>query len=385
MRRRAFFIPPLKEEGGPPDPREGGGKAAGWGDPLRRDFLFVPHPARCARHPPPSGEGLANLRRRDVIFALAGAAAWPLAARAQQPMPVIGFLALLSPEAFALEIAAFRRGLGELGYVEGRNVTVEFRWARGEFDRLPALATDLVRRGPNVIAAVGTPASALAVKAATTSIPIVFTTGADPVQLGLVASLSRPGGNATGVYMLASALEAKRLELLHEVVPAAAAIGVIIDPNSPDTELQLRELAEAAPPLGRRIKILPAATDNDIAAAFAAAVEQRVEALLVTSSPSYMPRQQQIVALAARHGLPTIYFFRAFAEAGGLMSYGTDRADAYRHAGVYAGRVLKGEKATDLPVLQSSKVEFVINQKTAKTLGLTFPLPLLGRADEVIE
>jgi putative tryptophan/tyrosine transport system substrate-binding protein len=325
------------------------------------------------------------VRRREFITIVGGAAAWPLAARAQQPMPVIGFLALTSPEAFAPEVAAFRRGLGELGYVEGRNLTLEFRWARGGFERLPSLATDLVSRGVDVIAALGTPASALAAKAATTTIPIVFVTGADPVRLGLVASLNRPGGNATGIYMLTSSLEAKRLELLHEAVPAAAAIGVIVDPNSPDTEFQLRQMAEAAPQLGPRIKILQAATDNDITAAFAAVAEQRMEALLVGSSPNYRPREQQIVALAARHAVPTIYSFRGFSEAGGLMSYGTDLADAYRQAGVYAGRVLKGEKSTDLPVLQSTKVEFVINLKTARSLGLAFPLPLLGRADEVIE
>jgi putative tryptophan/tyrosine transport system substrate-binding protein len=325
------------------------------------------------------------MRRREFITLLSGAATWPLAARAQPSMPVIGFLGFSSPEASAREVAAFRRGLGELGHVEGENVTIEFRWARGEFDRLPSLAIDLVRRGPNVIAAVGTPASALAAKAATTSIPIVFTTGADPVQLGLVASLSRPGDNATGVYMLTSALEAKRLELLHEGVPGAAVIGVIVDPNSPDTELQLRELPEAARALGQQIKILRASSDDDLAAAFAAVAEQRMEAVLLASSPYYLPRHQQIVALAARYAVPAIYHFRAYAEAGGLMSYGTDLADAYRQAGVYAGRVLKGEKSADLPVLQSTKVELVINLKTAKTLGLAFPLPLLGRADEVIE
>jgi putative ABC transport system substrate-binding protein len=320
------------------------------------------------------------------MFALAGAAAWPLAARAQQAsVPVIGFLGFTSPEAYSAELAAFRRGLSELGYVEGRNVAIEFRWAHGEFDRLPSLATDLVQRGTSVIAAIGTPASALAAKAATATIPIVFVTGADPVQLGLVASLNRPGANATGVYMLTASLEAKRLELLREAVPRAAVIGVMVDPNSPDTELQLRELPEAARSLGQRIEILQAGSDDDIAAAFATAVERRMEALLVASSPYYQPRRQQIVALAARHAVPAIYFFRAFADAGGLMSYGTDLADAYRQAGVYAGRILGGERTTELPVLQSTKVEFVINQKTANALGVTIPLPLLGRADEVIE
>ena len=326
------------------------------------------------------------MRRREFMFALASAAGWPLAARAQQPaMPVIGFLGFTSPEAFAREVAAFRRGLGEPGYVEGRNVTIEFCWARGEFDRLPSLAADLVRSGADVIAALGTPASALAAKAATATIPIVFVTGADPVQLGLVGRLNRPGGKATGVYMLTSALEAKRLELLHEAVPGAAAIGVIVDPNSPDTEIQLRELASVAPPLGQRIKILRAATDSDIADAFAAVAEQRMEALLVASSPNYRPREEQIVTLAARHAVPAIYSFRGFAEAGGLMSYGTDLAEAYRQAGTYAGRILRREKSADLPVQQSTKVEFVINLKTAKTLGLTLPPSLLVRADEVIE
>jgi ABC-type uncharacterized transport system substrate-binding protein len=313
-------------------------------------------------------------------------AAWPLASRAQQPaMPVIGFLAFASPETFSREVAIFRLGLGELGYVEGRNVSIEFRWARGDFERLPSLATELVGSDTSVIAALGSPASALAAKAATSTIPIVFSTGADPVRLGLLDSLNRPGGNATGVYMLTSSLEAKRLELLHEGVPNAATIGVIVDPNSPDTELQLQELPKAARSIGRRIEILRANTDSDIAAAFAAVVEQRMDALLLASSPSYLPRRQQIVDLAARHAVPAIYFFRTFAEAGGLMSYGTDLLNTYHQAGVYVGRILSGEKPAELPVQQSSKVEFVINLKTAKTLGLTFPLPLLGRADEVIE
>jgi putative ABC transport system substrate-binding protein len=326
------------------------------------------------------------MRRRDFIALLGGAAAWPLTARGQQPpIPVIGFLAFSSPEVASREVGAFRRGLGELGYVEGQNVTIEYRWAHGEFERLPTLATDLVRSGTNVIAAVGTPASALAARAATNSIPIVFTTGADPVQLGLVASLNQPGGNLTGVYMLTSTLETKRLELLHESVPGAAVIGVIVDPNSPDTELQLREVPEAARALGQKIKILRAGSEDDLTAAFAALAEERIAAVLLASSPYYLPRRQHIVALAARHAVPAIYHFRAYAEAGGLMSYGTDLADAYRQAGVYAGRILKGEKAAELPVLQSTKVEFVINLKTAQTLGLNFPLTLLGRADEVIE
>ena len=326
------------------------------------------------------------MKRREFITLIGGAVvAWPRGARGQQAaVPVLGFLGFTSLEAFSREVAAFRRGLGEAGYVEGQNVTIEFRWAGGQFDRLPSLATELVPR-VSVIAAIGTPASALAVKAVTTKIPIVFVTGGDPVQLGLVASLNQPGGNATGVYMLTSALEAKRLELLHEVVPGATVIGVIVDPNSPDTELQLRDLPVAARSIGQRIEILRASSKGDIDAAFAAVAEQRMGALIVASSPYYLPWREQIVALAARYAVPTIYFFRAFAEAGGLMSYGTDLADAYRQAGVYAGRLLKGEKSADLPVQQSTKVEFVINLKTAKALGVTFPLPLIGRADEVIE
>jgi putative ABC transport system substrate-binding protein len=328
-----------------------------------------------------------DVDRRRVITLFGGATAtvaWPLAARAQQPA-VLGFLGLTSPEAFFREAAAFKRGLGEAGYVEGPNLTIEYRWARGQFDQLPSLAADLVRRGVTVIAAAGTPASALAAKAASATIPIVFVTGSDPVQLGLVASLNRPGGNATGVYMLTTALEAKRLELLHEVVPGATVIGVMVDPNSPDTEIQLRDLPEAARSVGQRIEMLQAGSDSEIDQAFAAVAERHIGALLVASSPYYLPRREQIVARAAGCAVPAIYFFRAFAEAGGLMSYGTDLADAYRQAGVYAGRMLKGEKSADLAVQQSTKVEFVINLKTAKSLGLTFPLPLLGRADEVFE
>ena len=327
------------------------------------------------------------MRRRDLITLIGGAtAAWPLLARAQQrPLPVLGFLGFTSPQVFAAEGAAFYRGLAEAGYVEGQNVAVEYRWAQGQFDQLPALAAELVRRQVSVLAAIGTPASVIAAKAATTTIPIVFVSGADPVQMGLVDSLNRPGGNATGVYMLTSALEPKRLELMGEVVPNAATIGVIVDPNSPDTGGQMRELASAASALGRQIRILNASSEGEIEAAFAAVAEQRIEAVVVASSPFYLPQRQKFVTLAARHAVPTVYFFRAFAEAGGLMSYGTSLADAYRQAGLYTGRILKGEKPGDLPIQQSVKVELVINMKTAKALGLTFPLALLGRADEVIE
>ena len=327
-----------------------------------------------------------SIVRRNFMAVLGGAAVWPLSVRAQQrTMPVIGFLALTSPEAFANEVAAFHRGLGEAGYVEGQNVAVEYRWAHAQFDQLPSLASELVRRQVTVIAALGTPASALAAKAATTTIPIAFVTGGDPVHMGLVESLNRPGGNATGVYMLTAELESKRLELLHELVPGAAVIGAIVDPNSPDTKIQLNDLPAAALALKQKIIFLKAGNDNDIEAAFAAAAEQRMGAVLLTSSPFFLPRREKIVALAARHALPAVYFFRDFAVAGGLMSYGTSLTDAYRQAGVYTGRILKGEKTSDLPVQQSVKVELVINLKTAKTLGLTFPLTLLGRADEVIE
>jgi putative ABC transport system substrate-binding protein len=327
------------------------------------------------------------VRRREFITLAGGmAVGWPLAARAQQSAaPLIGFLGFSSPQAFATELAAFHRGLGEAGFVEGQNVAVEYRWAQGQFDQLPALAVELVRRPLSVLAAIGTPASAFAAKATTATIPIVFVSGGDPVRMGLVGSLNRPGGNSTGVYMLTAALEPKRIELMRELVPNAAVIGAIVDPNSPDTKLQMEELPAAASALGRQIKIFNAGSDGEINAAFAAVAEQKIGAVLVTSSPFYLPRREKFVALAARTGVPTMYFFRAFAEAGGLMSYGTSLTDAYRQAGVYAGRMLKGEKPADLPVQQSVKVELIINMKTAKALGLTFPLTLLGRADEVIE
>jgi putative ABC transport system substrate-binding protein len=327
------------------------------------------------------------MKRRRFITILGGAAAtWPLAARAQQPaMPVIGFLGLTSPQEFAAEGAAFVRGLNEAGYAEGRNLAIEYRWAQGQFDRLPTLASDLARRPLAAFAALGTPASVFAAKAATTTIPIVFVTGGDPVQMGLAASFNRPGGNATGIYMLTTALEPKRLQFLRELVPNAAVIGVIVDPNSPDTDLQIKELPLAASALGRQIKILAARTESEIDAAFAAIADQQIGAVLVASSPSYLPQRYKFVALSARHAVPTIYFFRAFAEAGGLMSYGTSLTDAYRLAGIYAGRILSGEKPSDLPIQQSVKVELVLNLKTAKALGLAVPPNLLATADEVIE
>jgi putative tryptophan/tyrosine transport system substrate-binding protein len=326
------------------------------------------------------------MRRRDFISLVGGAAAWPLAAHAQQPtMPVIGFLGLTSPQEFAAQTRAFQRGLGETGFTEGQNVAFEYRWAHGQFDRLPALASELVRQHINVFAAMGTPASALAAKAATTIIPIVFVTGSDPVAMGLAESFNRPGGNATGIYMLTTSLEPKRLELVHELVPDASVIGAIVDPTSPEARRQVEDLSTAANELHQPTKMFNASTDVEIDSAFAAMAEQKVKAALVTSSPHYLPLRQRFITLAARYAIPTVYYFRDFADDGGLLSYGTSLNDTCRQQGVYAGRILKGEVARDLPIQQSIKVELVINLKTAKTLGLVFPLTLLGRADEVIE
>ena len=331
------------------------------------------------------------MRRREFITLVGGAAAaWPVPGHAQQPakepaIPIVGLLGLTSPEEFAEEVAAFRRGLNELGYIEGRNVTIDYRWAHGHFDQLPALAADLVQQPLSVLAATGSPASALAAKAATKTIPIVFTSGADPVQLGLVLNFNRPGGNVTGVYFLTAALEPKRLEFLCELVPNATVIAVIIDPNSPDTKLQMRELPAAATALDRRIKIFNVDSEKEIEVVFADIAEQQIGAVLVTSSPPYLPWREQFVAAAGRRAVPTIYFSRAFAEAGGLMSYGASIIDAYRQVGVYTGRILKGEKPGDLPIQQSVKVDLILNMRAAKALGLTIPIPLLGRVDEVME
>jgi len=305
--------------------------------------------------------------------------------RAQQPaMRVIGFLNAASPGPLRQQIAAFREGLKESGYVEGQNVGVEYRWAEGQYDRLPALAADLVRRQVSVIVSGGGAPAVFAVKEATTTIPIVFTAGGDPVGVGLVASLNRPGANITGVYHFAAGLEAKRLGLLHEMIPKAATIAVLVNPNFSEAENQLREVQEAAVPLGVQLVVVRANTESDFDAAFSTVVQQRSGALLVCASPFFNTRREQLVVLAARHALPTIYEWRDFAEAGGLMSYGTSLADAYRQAGVYAGRILKGAKPADLPVVQSTKFEFVINL-TAKALGLTIPAGLLAIADQVIE
>jgi putative ABC transport system substrate-binding protein len=325
------------------------------------------------------------VKRREFLTLLGSAAAWPLATRAQQPaMPVIGFLGTGAREPLRQQIAAFLEGLKETGYVEGQNVAVEYRFAEGQFDRFPALASDLVRRQVAVLF-VASNAGTLAAKQATQAIPIVFTVGDDPVASGLVPSLNRPGGNLTGVYQFASGLEAKRLGLLHEMVPKATITAVLVNPNYSGAEDQLREVQAAAASLGVQLIIVRANVESDFDAAFSTLVQQRATALLVCASPFFTARRQQLVVLAARHAVPAIYEWREFAESGGLMSYGTVFSDSYRQAGVYAGRILKGAKPADLPIVQSTKFEFVINLSTAKALGIEVPATLSARADEIIE
>ena len=327
------------------------------------------------------------MRRREFITLLGGTAmAWPLAARAQQPaMPVIGFLSTRMPNESAHLVAAFRRGLAENGYVEGQNVAVEYRWALGQYDRLPALATELVRRPVAVLASVGGDPAAQAAKAATATIPIVFEIGTDPIKLGLVTSYNRPSGNATGINILTSALEAKRLGLLRELVPQAAALGVLLNPNWPAAAGQLSDVEEAARAIGVQTHVLRASTDGEIDTAFVSVAQHRIPALAVASDPFFTSRRDKLAALAARHAVPAMYPFRDYAVAGGLMSYGIDLPEVYRQVGVYAGRVLKGAKPADLPVMQPTKFEFVINLKTAKALGVKFSDNLMSLADEVIE
>jgi ABC-type uncharacterized transport system substrate-binding protein len=324
------------------------------------------------------------MKRREFITLLGGAAAWPLAVRAQQPaMPVIGFMnsGFVQPSIQA----AFHGGLNEIGYVEGRNVTVDYRYAEGHYDRLPALVADVIRRQVAVLGAFGGVHTAIAAKAATATIPIVFANGSDPIKFGLVASLNRPGGNITGVSFFTAELEGKRLGLLHELVPRAAAIAALVNPTNANADDQSRELKDAARTLGLELHILNAVSEGEIDKSFATLAQTRAGALLVASDPFFFGRRQQLIALAARHAVPAIYEWRAFAEAGGLMSYGTNQAEAYRQAGIYAGRILKGEKPSDLPVVQTTKFELIINLTAAKVLGLDMPPGLSARADEVIE
>jgi len=326
------------------------------------------------------------VKRREFITLLGGAAAaWPLAARAQQPtMPVIGFLNSGTREGFAQFLAAFHQSLNQAGFVEGRNVAIEYRWAEGEYDRLPALAADLVHRRVTVMAATTTPA-ALAAKAATSVIPIVFTSAADPVTAGLVASLSRPGGNATGVTNYLTDLGAKRLELLHEVVPKATTIGMLVNPNYPDIELQRRDVEEAARKFGQQVHVGNAARVDDFDRVLATLVRLNASALLVTADAVFLSRRDRLVGLVAHYALPAIYSQRDFVAVGGLMSYAANVTDGYRQAGIYVGRVLKGAVPADLPVVQPSKFDFFVNLKTARALNLTIPDKLLAIADEVIE
>jgi putative tryptophan/tyrosine transport system substrate-binding protein len=326
------------------------------------------------------------MKRREFITLLGGAVAWPLAARAQQAaMPMVGFLGSSSATEWSPLVTTFQRGLKENGYVEAENVTIEYRWADGQYDRLPSLAADLVRRQVAVIVAAGSPAPALAAKAATAAIPIVFALGADPVQFGLVPSLNRPGGNVTGVAFLSAGLGEKALGLIHELVPSATVGAMLVNPNNPNADSVTRNARETARSLGLQLHILNPGTAPEIDTAFASLSEQRIGVLLIGADPFFLGRREQFVTLAARYAVPAVFFAREFVTAGGLMSYGTSIGDAYRRAGIYTGKILKGARPADLPVEQSTRFEFVINLKTAKTLGLTIPDKLLALADEVIE
>jgi putative ABC transport system substrate-binding protein len=326
------------------------------------------------------------MRRREFITLLGGAVAWPLAARAQQlTMPIIGYLSARSPDDTVHLVAAFRRGLSEHGFVEGQNVTIEYRWALGQYDRLPAMASEFARRPVAVMTTTGGEPSAFAAKAATTTIPIVFSIGGDPVKAGLVASYNRPGGNLTGISLLTSPAEPKRIGLLHQLVPQATAIGFLLNPNLPQAESQIRDVQEAAGSLNLQVHILRASTDREIDSAFEAVALQHIEALAVAADPFFDTRREKLVALTARYAVPTMYHFREFALAGGLLSYGIDASEGYRLVGVYTGRVLKGDKPAELPVIQAVKFQLVINLKTAKALGVKVSDNFLSLADEVIE
>jgi ABC-type uncharacterized transport system substrate-binding protein len=326
------------------------------------------------------------MRRREFIKLLGGAtAAWPFAARAQQAArPVIGFLSARSPDDTGPVLQAFLKGLGEAGFFDGQNVTIEYSWARGEYGRLPAFAAEFVQRRVNVLVATGGNASALAAKQATSTIPVVFVAG-DPVRQGLVQSINRPGGNVTGSAMVTTDMDQKRLGLLHELVPTVPLIGALVNPNSPGQENQLPEIEQAARTIGRRLFVAKASNDEELNAAFALLLQQGIGALLVAGDPYFDTRRDRIIAFAAQNRLPAVYHFREYAFAGGLLSYAPSITDAYRQAGNYTGRVLKGEKPAELPILQPTKFDFVINLKTAKTLGLAVPFGLLNAADEVIE
>ena len=324
--------------------------------------------------------------RRKFLTTLGGAAAWPLAARAEQSPPVIGFLSAEWPDLFADRLRVFHGGLSETGYVEGRNLAVEYRWAEGRNDRLPALAAELVRRKVTAIVTAGSTPAALAARAATTTIPIVFYLGADPVEVGLVTSLNRPGGNLTGVVTLNVEVAAKRMELLHELVPTATIIAALVNPTAPVlAETATRDLQAAARTLGLQLHVLQASSEREIDTAFATLDQLRAGGLVIGTDALFNSRSEQLAALTVRHALPAIYQFREFVSAGGLMSYGTTVVDTYRPLGIYTGRILKGEKPAELAVQQATRLELIINMKTAKALGITVPLPLVGRADEVIE
>ena len=329
---------------------------------------------------------MSDMRRREFITLLGGAAAWPAVVRAQQStMPVIGFLHPGSPEANAKWVTGFRKGLAEAGYVEGRNVAIEYRWAHGESGRLPELAADLVSRPVAVIVTPGSIAAALVAKAATTTIPIVHASGTDPVQAGLVASLNQPGGNVTGVNAMNVGLLGKQLGLLHQLLPGAARFAVLVSPSNPQIQSTIAEAHAAGAAMGRQLEILSARTTRDFGPAFNSAVQKRAEALLISPDPLFTNRLVQLATLATRHAMPTIYTLREFAEVGGLMSYGSDLSELFRQGGVYTGRILKGEKPGDLSILHATKFELVINLPTAEAFGLEIPATLLALADEVIE